>query len=199
MKKIVLTLFVCFAVTAVTKAQLLPKFQFGAKAGVNLTSFATNTTTFNSDNRAGYLGGFWARFGALGINVQPELYLTSKNVKIDNGAGVITDAKFTSVDLPVLVGTKIGAFGLGGRFYTGPVASFTVNKDQNIKSAAASAVQLDYKDANFAWQVGAGIDIKKLSFDLRYEAGISKQKYGVNSHTRVNLFNLSVAYTLYSL
>ncbi|TSD66891.1 PorT family protein [Inquilinus sp. KBS0705] len=199
MKKFLLTLSICLAVTAVTKAQLIPKFQFGAKAGLNLTSLATNTSTFNSSNRAGYLGGVWARFGALGFNFQPELYLTGKNVKIDNGSGDITDAKFTSIDVPLLFGGKVGAFGLGGRFYTGPLASFAINKNQTFGGAAANAVKLNYKDANFAWTVGAGVDIQKLSIDLRYEAGLTKQQYYNNSHTRVNLFNLSLAYTLYSL
>ena len=199
MKKILFTLLICMAVATVTKAQIIPNFQFGLKGGVNLTSLATNTTTFNSSNRAGYLGGVWARFGALGFNFQPELYLTGKNVQIDNGSGDVTDAKFTSIDLPLLVGGKIGAFGFGGRFYTGPLASFAINKDQNFGGAAANAVKLDYNDANFAWQVGAGVDIRSLSIDLRYEAGLTKQKYGINSHTRVNLFNLSLAYTLFSL
>jgi hypothetical protein len=90
---------------------------------------------------------------------------------------------------------KIGAFGLGGRFYTGPLASFAVNKDQSFSGAVGKAVTLNYHDQNFAWVFGGGVDIKNISFDLRYEAGITKQAYN-DSHTRINIFSLSVAVPL---
>ncbi len=194
MKKITTTLVVCFATIYMASAQVIPSFQFGIKAGANLTSIS-KTGTFNADNQAGYLGGFYARFGALGFHVQPEAYLTSKNVNL-NDNGVMTKAKFTSIDVPILVGTKIGAFGLGARFYTGPVVSFAINKDQSYSNALGSITKLDYKDQNYAWQIGAGVDIKSFSVDLRYEAGLSKQTYGANS-TRINLFNLTLGYKLF--
>lgn len=193
MKKIIFTLAICLT-TITTFAQIIPKFQFGLKGGVNLTSLS-KTGTLNADNQAGYLGGFYARFGALGFNVQPEAYLTSKNVNI-NDNGVMTKAKFTSIDVPILVGTKIGAFGFGARFYTGPVVSFAINKDQSYSNAVGSITKLDYKDQNYAWQLGAGVDIKSLSIDLRYEAGLTKQTYGTSS-TKINLFNLSLGYKLF--
>lgn len=194
MKKISITLAICLATVFVASAQIIPSFQFGVKGGVNLTSLS-KSGTFNADNQAGYLGGVYARFGALGFNVQPEAYVTSKNVNLDDN-GVVTKAKFTSIDVPILVGTKVGAFGFGARFYTGPVVSFAINKDQTYSSAASSITKLDYKDQNYAWQFGAGVDIRSLSVDLRYEAGLSKQTYGANS-TRINLFNLSLGYKIF--
>jgi hypothetical protein len=190
MKKIFLTLTICLSSVFIASAQIIPSFQFGLKGGVNLTSLS-KSGTFNSSNQAGYLGGVWMRFGALGFNFQPEAYVTSKNVTVDN-----TKAKFTSLDVPLLFGGKIGAFGFGGRFYTGPVVSFALNKDQSFASAAGSAVKLDYKDQNYAWQLGAGLDIRDLSVDLRYEKGLTKQNYGAGS-TKINLFNLSLAYKLF--
>lgn len=194
MKKIIFTLAFCSISVCTTYAQIIPKFQFGLKGGVNLTSLS-KTGTLNADNRAGYLGGVWARFGALGFNFQPEAYVTGKNVNFSDN-GVMTQAKFTSIDVPLLFGGKIGAFGLGARFYTGPVVSFAINKDQSYSSAASSITKLDYKDQNYAWQLGAGVDIKSLSVDLRYEAGLTKQTYGANS-TKINLFNLSLGYKLF--
>ena len=194
MKKITTTLAICLVTAVVASAQVIPSFQFGIKAGANLTSIS-KTGTFNADNQAGYLGGIYARFGALGLHVQPEAYLTSKNVNL-NDNGVTTKAKFTSIDVPILVGTKIGAFGFGARFYTGPVVSFAINKDQTYSSAASSITKLDYKDQNYAWQLGAGVDIRNFSVDLRYEAGLSKQTYGANS-TKINLFNLTLGYKIF--
>jgi hypothetical protein len=132
--------------------------------------------------------------GALGFNFQPELYLTSKNVELSDGSNEVK-AKFTSIDVPLLFGGKVGAFGLGARFYTGPLVSFAINKDQSFGSAIGNATSLNYKDQNFAWVLGAGVDIRNISIDLRYEGGLTKQTYG-NSHTRVSLFNLSLAVPL---
>jgi hypothetical protein len=196
MKKLFTILIILFSGVHFAFAQLLPNFQLGLKAGVNLSSLqSTASTTFSASNQAGYLGGIWARFGALGFNFQPEMYVTSKNVDITNPNGGITNAKFTSLDVPLLIGGKIGAFGLGGRFYTGPLVSFAINKSQSLGGAVDKAVDLDYQDQNFAWQFGIGVDIKKISIDLRYEAGITKQSYGADQ-TRVNLFNLTLAYSL---
>jgi hypothetical protein len=197
MKKLLLTLGVIVAVTAASQAQILPKVQVGIKGGVNLSSLSNTGSTFSADNRAGYLAGLWARFGALGFNFQPELYITSKNVNINSSNGKAGSAKFTSIDVPLLLGGKIGAFGLGGRFYAGPLLSCAINKDNNFGSAVGDATGLRYKDANFAITAGAGIDIKKFSVDLRYEAGLTKQNYydgSTNYKTRVSLFNLSLGY-----
>jgi hypothetical protein len=193
MKKFILSISIFLAVATASQAQLLPKFQLGVKGGVNLTSLSNSGSTFNSDNRAGYLGGLWARFGALGFNFQPEVYVTSKNVDINSGTES-NHAKFTSIDVPLLFGGKVGAFGFGGRFYTGPLLSFAINKDQKFFNAVGNATSLDYKDSNIAWTLGAGVDIRKISIDLRYEAGLTKQTYNNDYKTRVSLFNLSLGY-----
>jgi hypothetical protein len=198
MKKLLLILGIFVATATATQAQVLPSVQFGVKGGVNLSSLSNTSGTFSADNRAGYLGGIWARFGALGFNFQPELYVTSKNVNINSSNGPSSNAKFTSIDVPLLLGGKIGAFGLGGRFYAGPLMSFAINRSGNSFGAAAGdAINLRYKDANFAVTAGAGIDIRRISIDLRYEAGLTKQEYidgSTNIKTRVSLFNLSLGY-----
>lgn len=197
MKKLVLTLTILTTTFTFASAQILPSLQFGIKGGVNLSSLDHSSTVFNTGNRAGYLVGVWARVGALGLNFQPELYVTSKNVSLTDG-GTEIKAKFTSIDVPLLVGGKIGAFGLGARFYTGPLVSFAINKNQSFGNAVGNATSLDYKDQNFAWVLGTGVDIRSISVDLRYEAGLTKQTYGY-SHTRVSLFNLSLAVPLFKL
>ncbi|MES2810122.1 MAG: PorT family protein [Bacteroidota bacterium] len=190
MKKTILTLTLCLATIFVSNAQVIPSFSFGIKGGMNLTSLS-KSGTFDAGNNAGYLGGVWARFGALGFNFQPEAYITGKNVTVDG-----LQRKFTSVDVPLLFGAKVGAFGFGARFYTGPLVSFAINKDQSFSNAAGSITNLEYKNQNYAWQVGGGVDLRDLSIDLRYEAGLSKQSYGAGS-TKINLFNLTLGYKLF--
>lgn len=177
-------------------SQVLPSFQFGLKGGVNLSKFSTQGT-FSSDNRAGYYGGVWARIGAAGIHLQPELYISGKNTTLKSDNGGENKVSFTSLDVPVLVGTKIGAAGVGIRLNTGPVVSFILNKDQSIKDAGGNILKGNFKDQNFAWQFGAGLDISKLGIDLRYEQGLSKIGKDDYNAKKLGLFTLGLAYRLF--
>lgn len=199
MKQFFYLLAISLCTTVSANAQLLPSLNFGIKAGANLSSFSTQNT-LSSENRAGYLAGFWARVGGGGIHFQPELYYTSKNVEFKDRAGISNTAKFKSIDLPLLIGTKFGALGVGTRLNTGPLISFVTSKDQSAAEAFDNATRLRYKDQNYAWQFGVGLDIQKVSFDLRYELGLNKIDDGNgNSQVRANLFNLTMAYRLFAL
>ncbi|EDM38748.1 hypothetical protein PBAL39_21785 [Pedobacter sp. BAL39] len=195
MKKIIISaLLLCANVTAFS--QVLPSFQFGLKGGVNLSKFSTENT-FSSDNRAGYYGGVWARIGAAGIHLQPELYLSGKNTTLEDANGVQNKVKFTSLDVPILVGTKIGAAGIGLRLNTGPVFSFILNDDQSLGDAAGSAIRGRFKDQNVGWQFGAGLDVSKLGVDLRYEQGLSKIGKDDLAAKKLGLFTIGLAYRLF--
>lgn len=196
MKKIILlATFLCFNIVAF--GQMLPSFQFGLKAGANLSKLSTDNP-LSSDNRAGYYGGVWARIGAAGIHMQPEMYLTGKNTTLKRTSdGVENEVKFTSLDVPVLVGTKIGAAGIGIRLNTGPVVSFILNEEQSFGDAAGSAFRGSFKDQAFAWQFGAGVDIKNLGIDLRYETGLSKIGKEDYDGAKLSLFTLGLAYRLF--
>lgn len=201
MKKFTLLTILLAGFIGSASAQLLPSFQFGIKGGLNLSSISTSSTISNldGDHRAGYLAGFWARVGGAGFHFQPEAYVTSKNVTLHNSAGAENEAKFTSIDVPLLFGTRAGALGIGARFDTGPLVSFAVNKDQSFSNAAARAYDLNYKDQNYAWQFGAALDVRKVSFDLRYELGLNKVTAADGSKTHINLFNFTIAYRLFGI
>lgn len=196
MKKITLSaLFVCFHFLAFS--QVLPSFQLGIKAGTNLSKLSTENT-FSSDNRAGYYAGLWARIGAAGIHLQPEVYLSGKNTTLkEKSSGAENDVKFTSLDVPVLVGTKFGAAGIGLRLNTGPVVSFILDDEQSFGQAAGSAFSGDFKGQNFAWQFGAGLDIRSIGIDLRYETGLSKIGKDGYDDTKLSLFTLGLSYKLF--
>ena len=195
MKRIILSaLFVCFGAAAFS--QVLPSFQFGIKGGANLSKLSTENT-FSSDNSAGYYAGIWARIGAAGIHFQPELYLSGKNTTLTSNEqatlGQENKVKFTSLDVPLLIGTKIGAAGIGVRFNTGPVVSFILNDKQSFGAAAGNVFRGDFKNQAIAWQFGTGLDIGKLGVDLRYEAGLSKMGKSGYDDAKLNLFTLGLA------
>jgi hypothetical protein len=195
MKKLaIILLLVTGSIT--TKAQVIPNFDFGIKGGINLSKLSKQNG-FSSENRAGYLAGIWARAGAMGLHIQPELYYTVKTSDVKDMNGQAGSVDFTSVDLPVLVGTKIGAVGIGGRLNTGPVISFIIDQEQSFGNAVGSASKFNYKDQAVAWQFGAGLDIRKISFDLRYEHGLSKISRSGYDDTKLRLFNFSIGYKLF--
>lgn len=203
MKKQLYLLICALGITSAALAQnipLMPNVNIGVKAGVNLSNFSTNRT-LNNDNQAGYLAGVWARIGLGGLHFQPELYYTAKNVKLnDTYYGTRNTAKFRSIDMPLLVGKRFGMLGVGARINTGPLVSFSVNHDQSVGDAFSNASRVRVKDQNYAWVFGAGLDVYKVSLDLRYEAGINKLQNGNgNSDIRVNMFNLTLAYRLFSM
>ncbi len=211
MKKILFCALAAMLVSISASAQLLPSFQFGVKGGLNITHFTKSFySNFDSENRAGFIGGFWARVGGAGLHFQPELYYTSKNATLYSSAASASSispststtsykANFKSIDLPLLIGTKFGILGNGVRLNTGPVVSFVIDKENSFKNAVGSAYNLDVKGQNYAWQFGVGADIRRISLDLRYEAGISKVTNDNNDKTRINLFNLTLGYRLFSL
>ncbi|WP_244214356.1 outer membrane beta-barrel protein [Pedobacter jejuensis] len=97
----------CIVVGFCASAQILPTFQLGVKAGANFSKFDTENT-FSSDNRTGFYGGLWARVGGGGIFFQPELYISGKKTNlISDATGLVNEVKFTSLDVPLLIGTNL--------------------------------------------------------------------------------------------
>lgn len=178
-------LMVCFFASA----QVLPSVQFGLKAGANFSKFDSENT-FASDNRAGFYGGVWARIGAAGIHFQPELYISGKKADlISEATGEVNKVRFTSLDVPLLVGTKFGAAGIGVRLNTGPMFSLILDENQSFGQAAGNVFRANFKNQAIAWQFGAGVDLKKLSLEARYELGLSKINKAGYPGTKLNLLD----------
>jgi hypothetical protein len=195
MRFIYLTL-ACLFTGFYASAQVVPSFQLGIKAGANFSKFDTENT-FSSDNRTGFYGGLWARVGAAGVFFQPELYVSGKKTNlISDATGQVNQVRFTSLDVPLLIGTKFGAAGVGLRLNTGPMFSFILDEDQSFGQAAGNVFSADFKDQSLAWQFGAGLDIKKISIDARYELGLSKINKAGYPPTKLNLFTIGLGYRI---
>lgn len=195
MKAFIVICILAFS-TRITFAQIIPNFDFGIKGGINIASLSRQNS-FDSDNRSGYLAGIWARVGAMGLHLQPELYYAVKKIRIIDNNGQDSRIQFTSLDFPILVGTKFGAMGIGGHINTGPLISFSISDRQSFGNALGSISRLNYKDQALAWQFGLGLDIKKISVDGRYEYGFSEMEREGFANTKIRLFNLSLEYKLF--
>lgn len=191
MKKIYLSVLILAATVFTASAQLAPTFQFGLKGGAN---FATiNDISLSSSTRTGYQFGVWTRLGAAGLHVQPELYVTSKGASLKGDDGKIN---LTSLDLPILLGTRIGLGPIAARIQAGPIVSFVIDDESKFGDAIGEVWKVkEYKNQSFGLTGGVGVDIMKLRADLRYEHGLSDVYKGDNG--KMSLWTLSIGYRLF--
>ncbi|MFD2248447.1 porin family protein [Pontibacter ruber] len=168
MKHILLTILACFAISMAAQAQL----SVGIKAGIGASNVDVNEVKNNpwqykdSENITGYHAGAFARLQILGIFVQPEAVLSSTGGKVDffndQTAETTTEKfKFTRLDVPLLAG--INLFNVA-RVQAGPVASVLLSARQEGKT-----MDNYLQEADWGWQAGVGVDISRLTLDLRYE------------------------------
>ncbi|MES2517851.1 MAG: porin family protein [Bacteroidota bacterium] len=191
-KKLLAFLFVlAFAKMNVSYSQ----FSLGIRGGVNFSQLKTDfkSQSFGDnlqqslDTKTGYVGGIYARIGSK-IFIQPELIFSAKGGNINILKSGSTNAQtvaidYTSIDVPLLVGFKLGPL----RLNAGPMASFTVSSkglDEALKQYASN-IGDSFKNASYGYQAGGGLDIGSLSVDLRYEGSLSEVA-GVNSLNNIN-------------
>jgi hypothetical protein len=161
---------------------LSAQIDFGIKGGLNISNvkaseILTDDYRINpaaSGNLGYHIGGF-LRASLVGIFIQPELYFSSisNEYKVEDvsGTGTISQLakqKIGRMDVPVLVGVKLGSLRLG----LGPVGSIIVSDQSDLKDITGYEATL--KSATFGYQIGAGADLWKISIDLRYEGNLSK-------------------------
>lgn len=199
MKNFALTIIlICLGLTSYSQKQ--SSFKFGVKGGVNMSKLKFNSMRdlLDNENRKGYYAGIWARIGGSGTYLQPELYLSGKNATIISPSGHENDVKFTSLDLPVLLGTKFGGTGLGVRVNTGPVFTLFLDKEQRFEQAAPAIFRSKFKDKAIAWQFGLGLDIGNISIDGRYETGLSKLNSEIGyPTTKLNVYTIGLGFAIF--
>jgi opacity protein-like surface antigen len=165
----------------VLAAPLFSQVKFGLKAGAS-TDFTFTDQTFQGtdfevilqnakDAEWGLQGGVFMRASFAGFYIQPELLLATatNSVTYDDveagGAPVIYNQKFNKLNIPVLLGVKVGPL----RLNAGPAASVMISDPKEIIEGAT------YKKATFGYQAGLGFDLfKKLTVDLRYEGNLNQ-------------------------
>ncbi|MDQ1152525.1 MULTISPECIES: porin family protein [Sphingobacterium] len=197
MKKILPALLLICGSVATAQAQLLPGFEVGVKGGLNFSKLKSDGKYFNSDTKAGYQAGLYGRVGVLGFHIQPEVYLTGKNTKVTNQNGESTDVKFTTVDVPVLLGKRFGLGPIGARIQTGPIFSFKVDDKQD--KVFDQLNPNNYKKSGTSWAFGVGADVSSLRVDLRYEMGLNKVNNESQANPKINMWSIGLGYRLFSI
>jgi len=171
--------FFVILLALVLAAPLFSQVKFGLKAGAS-TDFTFTDLTFPGtdviiqnakDAEWGFQGGVFMRATFTAFYIQPELLLATatNSVTYDDveagGAPVIYNQKFNKLNIPVLLGVKVGPL----RINAGPAASVMITDPKEIIEGAT------YKRATFGYQAGLGFDLfKRLTFDVRYEGNLNQ-------------------------
>lgn len=187
------------AIVALLPAVSFAQFQIGIKGGVNLSQlkfgeFVTTRLNANGspavsvsgqvirdnlreslDSKTGTSFGIYTRFGK-NIYIQPELLYSTKAGSFDivRPDGIKTvNVTTTSFDVPILLGLKGGPL----RVVAGPVVSFKVGDNQNLRDALnqyrTGSLNDAWAKAYYGYQLGAGLDLGRLGIDVRREGSIS--------------------------
>jgi hypothetical protein len=190
MKKLLTVVLIAFMTIPV-----FSQVKFGIKAGVATTTvptydITTGTNTINTlkDAAYGFHAGIFLRLSLLGIYLQPEVVFATNtyeyNVKQGTNPEILKKQTFNKLDVPVLVGVKLGPI----RLNAGPVATFQIGSPEALIDGLDTKKM--YKGATFGYQAGAGFDLfKRLTFDIRYEGSLSK-KFGNSVTVGNQTFNL---------
>ena len=181
MKKLFLVLIASMFIFTLSNAQL---FNYGIKAGIGFSSLKLDDVTGISDGAdvydlitgdgvMGYHVGLQTRIKIAMLVIQPELYFnagggTLQQV-VDNGPTSVLDVKFSRIDIPLLVGVKLGP----ARISVGPAGSFVLSETTDLTDIQPD-FELFSKAMTWGFQAGLGLDISKLSLDFRYEGSLSK-------------------------
>lgn len=179
----------------------LPAFSIGPKIGYNTTKLSTDASTISSDLKNKFQFGAFVRIGSK-IYIQPEVnYVTKGGVLKNDDATINQEITLKTLTIPLLVGIrfidlKVASIHLVG----GPVASFALNKELSVTNPGGSwpvNTTDDIKNASWAIQAGAGVDVLMFTLDVRYEIGMSQMYNGTSNFSlKNNLLNVSLGLKL---
>ena len=181
MKKYLIGIFVLL-----TAFSLEAQVRIGLKAGLSSTDIKTEELDLLDQGGVKRLelalkdASYGLNFGVavqanLGaVVLQPEFNFNSNTVQwavtdVKNPGIVnqVFEEKFQYMDIPVLVGFRAGPL----RLQAGPEGHVFINSKSDLFKF--SEYDQNFKDLTVGWIGGAGLDIWKLSVDLRYQGNFN--------------------------
>lgn len=185
------------------------QIKFGLRAGVSSSTIkASDVSTPGyqvstlSNAKVGFHFGLMSQMTIASVYLQPEFLFSSTGGEVEvrnvtTGATRVTDQRYNKLDIPVMVGKKLGPLRLG----LGPVASIILNKPSDVVDPNGTSFASKFNGATFGYQLDLGLDIWKLALDLKYEGNLSKLGNGItiggqerSFDTRNHQFLLSVGW-----
>lgn len=166
--------------------------KFGAKAGLNLATFAGDDADDANSKIGVNVGGFAEIPVTETFSARPELVFSTQGAKADI-AGSDFKVNLSYINIPVL-----GKYNASSGFFaeTGPQIGFLVAAKAKVGGESVD-VKDAYKSTDFAWAFGLGYEMAELGFgiNLRYNLGLSSIDDG-DAKIKNSVFQLGVFKTL---
>lgn len=157
-------------------------FDLGLHGGWNNTKI--NVKNLKSSAHSGYTLGAFARINIRKIYIEPSLDWVHKEVPVE-GNGVDGKLKSNSLDIPVMLGTKLLRLPiLNLRVFAGPNFSFLLD---DMKITDINNETLKASDTMWYLRFGAGVDVWKFTLDLNHEFGMKKFSDNIKKPTTWNV------------
>ncbi len=190
---ILLAAFCCFVSTNLHAQKENKWLTFGLRAGISTSDISADDLMVINSDSANELGlsikeaKYGIHFGAMlrighKFYVEPGLYFNSNTVdfsveEVDgfgNTVSTIRSESYQDLDIPLLFGLKFGPI----RLNAGPVGHVHINSNSDLIDI--DGYEQKFEDMTFGWQGGLGVDLWRLSVDLKYEGNFSK--FGEHIH-----------------
>jgi hypothetical protein len=184
--KLISLVLLSLSVTAISFGQA----RLGIRGGINTSQLKSDEVIMTDDYKIsfpkyamlGYHVGLIGQIQLFNFFIQPEaLYTVTRNdinVYDLNSANPENADPLTQtlnrLDFPILLGLKSKAF----KVEIGPVITFLISDDSDLEKITNYDMQRN--KATVGFQAGIGLDIKKLSFDVKYEGSLSKLGNSIN-------------------
>lgn len=185
------------------------QFRIGVRGGINSSRLTTNNVITTGDYiitypdyaMLGFHAGLISRIQLFSFFIQPEfLYtVTRNNINIydlksaNPGEEIAIMQKLNRIDIPVMTGFKFKFL----RLEAGPVATFLISDDCDLKRITNYDLQL--KKATLGYQAGIGLDVGKMSLDVKYEGSLSKFGSGIRVGGNILAFDSRLNQVIVSL
>lgn len=197
MKKLLLILFVM-----IVSPMAFGQLSFGPKIGFATGKLSTDLDTLKTEANNSFEFGAFVRLGKK-LYIQPEVTYITKGGVFKNGSVWTQEVKLNTVEMSLLVGTKLMDLVVGNiRIMAGPSVNKVVKKDVKITGLINEADKiLDDNLEDMIWNVnaGVGVDVLMFTLDVRYQIGLNEVIEKVNSRTygsKNNMFKVSLGWKI---
>ncbi len=180
-----------FLAFSTTYAQI----NFNPKIGVNASGLDANIRDFKTEARAGWNAGFDLRIGDQMVFFQPGVHIFNMNAALSQEPefGDVSfledETTIQMVKFPANIG--INLTGRDGFLNIYALAGVTPTLLAGVKeSSNIDLTEEDINDFTMSANIGAGVDLFFLTFDVRYEMGL--QDFFVDANGKNNMLTASV-------
>lgn len=190
------------------------QFHFGPQVGYAASNLTVSGSDIVNNLKSNLLIGAFARFGEK-IYVQPEVnWLTqgssfSYQPSLNDPLNVEQKIKLNSIQVPLSVGWRlINLKVVNIRIMGGITANFITNVEIDNDPPTGSDYWItkdDFKNVQWQWQLGAGVDVFMFALDVKYFGGINDimntditvdaQNYSVSSKS--NVFQVTLGWKIF--